>query len=120
MKIHYNSESLEKAEGGISTASRLFLKYLNSKKKNKNLEINLNCFRSYENNPPFNSNLKFANKSKRKFFFNNILGLIKNDLIIYDHIDLSKAHLNFLNNNYLTFGYGVDMWEASKKKNKIS
>ena len=119
MKIHYNAESLEKAEGGISTASRLFLKYLNSKKESKELKINLNCFRSYENNPPFNLNLKFANKSKLNFFFNNIAGLINNDLIIYDHIDLSKAHLNFLNKNYLTFGYGVDMWEASKTKLKF-
>jgi len=120
MKILYNTESLEKAEGGISAASRLFLKYLNSKKKNQNLAINLNCLRSYEDNHPFNTNLKFAQNSKFKFFMNNLRGLMKNNLIIYDHIDLAKAHLSFFNKNYLIFGYGVDMWEMSKKKVKIA
>ena len=116
MQILYSAESLEKAEGGISKASRLFLKYLNKKKKQSDLTINLNCYRSFENVHPYNENISYAASSKVKFFLNNTKGLFKNDLIIYDHIDLSKAHLNFVNTNYLIFGYGVDMWEMTNKQ----
>ncbi len=120
MKILVNSESLQNAEGGISRASRLFIKYLNKKKEDFNFDININCFRSYEDIPPFNKNIKFANNSKILFLINNIRGLLNNNLIIYDHIDLAKAHINILNKNYLLFGYGVDMWEMSKKQLHIS
>ena len=116
MKILYNTESLENAEGGISKASRLFLKYLNKKKTQNDLIINLNCYRSFENIYPYNVNISFAGSSKLRFFFNNAKGLVNNDLVIYDHIDLSKAHLNYFNKNYLIFGYGVDMWEMSNKQ----
>lgn len=118
--ILYNSESLDKAEGGISSASRLFIKYLNKKKSNLELDIKINCFRSYENKPPYNINLSYAKRSKIKFFVQNIIQLLNNNLVFYDHIDLAKAHINFLNKNYCIFGWGVDMWEMSKRQLKIS
>jgi phosphatidyl-myo-inositol dimannoside synthase len=118
--ISLNFESINSSDGGISRVANLVLRFFEDRSKLNNDKIFLNIFRDDNIQNISNSNFvrkKFNRKSKLSFIINDFINSKKSDYILYDHLGLARSNLLHIKKKpYITFLYGIDIWDESNKK----